>query len=156
MLIILMLILVVLFAFVQQIINNLYVLYILCLDHFYFAGVPRIIVFSRVPHTHKSLPARTHTRTSRVVPQYSRGSAGLYTAVLTPECSSRVQSSQPDLQMPSGALIHVPHYLGNLPLKVWRKMQDMVQNSESGEDLCSYTYTGNHAWVDMIYMTQKH
>ncbi len=51
MLIILMLILVVHFAFVQQINNNLYVLDILCLDHFYFAGVLRIILFSRVPHT---------------------------------------------------------------------------------------------------------
>ncbi len=58
-----MLILVVLFAFVQQINNNLYVLDILCLDHFYFAGVPRIILLSRIPHTHKSLPARTRTRT---------------------------------------------------------------------------------------------
>ena len=49
-----------------------------------------------------------------------------------PECSSRVQiSSQPDPQMPSGALIHVPRYLGNLPFRVWKKMQDIVQNSES-------------------------
>ncbi len=40
MLIILMLILVVLFAFVQQINNNLYVLDILYLDNFYFVGVP--------------------------------------------------------------------------------------------------------------------
>ncbi len=55
MLIILMLILVVLFACVQQINNSLYVLDILCLDHFYFAGVPRIILFSRILHKHKSL-----------------------------------------------------------------------------------------------------
>ncbi len=49
-----------------------------------------------------------------------------------PECSSRVQiSSQPDPQTPSGALIHVPHYLGNLPFRVWKKMQDIVQNRES-------------------------
>ncbi|KTF73562.1 hypothetical protein cypCar_00044233 [Cyprinus carpio] len=63
-----------------------------------------------------------------------------------PECSFRVQiSSQPDPQMPSGALIHVPRYLGNLPFRVWKKMQDIVQNSESGEDLCRYTYTGSDA-----------
>ncbi len=62
-----------------------------------------------------------------------------------PECSSRVQISEPDPQMPSGALIHVPRYLGNLPFRVWKKMQDIVQNSESGEDLCCYTYTGNDA-----------
>ncbi|XP_058624513.1 E3 ubiquitin-protein ligase TRIM35-like isoform X2 [Onychostoma macrolepis] len=47
-----------------------------------------------------------------------------------PECSSRVQiSSQPDPQTPSGALIHVPRYLGNLPFRVWKKMQDIVQNT---------------------------
>ncbi|KAF4116649.1 hypothetical protein G5714_004138 [Onychostoma macrolepis] len=41
----------------------------------------------------------------------------------------RVQiSSQPDPQTPSGALIHVPRYLGNLPFRVWKKMQDIVQN----------------------------
>ncbi len=77
------------------------VLDILCLDHFYFAGVWRIILFSRIPHTHththksllartrthKSLLALTRTRPSRVVPhrtllhwvpRYSRGSAALY------------------------------------------------------------------------------
>uniref|UniRef100_A0A8C1R8Z3 Tripartite motif containing 35-31 n=2 Tax=Cyprinus carpio TaxID=7962 RepID=A0A8C1R8Z3_CYPCA len=42
----------------------------------------------------------------------------------------RVQiSSQPDPQMPSGALIHVPRYLGNLPFRVWKKMQDIVQHT---------------------------
>uniref|UniRef100_A0A8C2CLQ0 B30.2/SPRY domain-containing protein n=1 Tax=Cyprinus carpio TaxID=7962 RepID=A0A8C2CLQ0_CYPCA len=42
----------------------------------------------------------------------------------------RVQiSSQPDPQTPSGALIHVPRYLGNLPIRVWKKMQDIVQNT---------------------------
>ncbi len=45
-----MLILVVPFDFVQQINNNLYALDILCLDNFYFAGVPRIILFSHIPH----------------------------------------------------------------------------------------------------------
>ncbi len=56
------------------------------------------------------------------------------------ECSSRVQiSSQPDPQTSSGALIHVPRYLGNLPFRVWKKMQDIVHNSESGEDVSSYT-----------------
>uniref|UniRef100_A0A8C0XZ78 Kinesin light chain n=1 Tax=Cyprinus carpio carpio TaxID=630221 RepID=A0A8C0XZ78_CYPCA len=53
-----------------------------------------------------------------------------------PDSMERVQiSSQPDPQMPSGALIHVPRYLCNLPFRVWKKMQDIVQNSESGEDL---------------------
>ncbi|XP_067220107.1 E3 ubiquitin-protein ligase TRIM35-like [Chanodichthys erythropterus] len=51
------------------------------------------------------------------------------TAVLTPECSSRVQISQPDPQMASGALIHVPRYLGNLQFRVWKKMQDIIQNT---------------------------
>ncbi|KAI2660938.1 E3 ubiquitin-protein ligase TRIM35 [Labeo rohita] len=60
-----------------------------------------------------------------------------------PVMMERVQISQPDPQTPSGALIHVSRYLGNLPFKVWKKMQDIVQNSESGEDLCCYTYTGN-------------
>ncbi|XP_016366006.1 tripartite motif-containing protein 35-like [Sinocyclocheilus rhinocerous] len=60
-----------------------------------------------------------------------------------PVSMERVQISQPDPQTPSGALIHVPRYLGNLPFRVWKKMQDIVQNSESGEDLCCYTYTGN-------------
>ncbi|XP_016105857.1 tripartite motif-containing protein 35-like [Sinocyclocheilus grahami] len=63
-----------------------------------------------------------------------------------PVSMERVQISQPDPQTPSGALIHVPRYLGNLPFRVWKKMQDIIQNSESGEDLCSHTYTGNDAW----------
>uniref|UniRef100_A0A8C1LZ50 Uncharacterized protein n=1 Tax=Cyprinus carpio TaxID=7962 RepID=A0A8C1LZ50_CYPCA len=47
-----------------------------------------------------------------------------------PITMERVQiSSQPDPQMPSGALIHVPRYLGNLPFRVWKKMQDIVQNT---------------------------
>uniref|UniRef100_A0A671RT83 Zinc-binding protein A33-like n=1 Tax=Sinocyclocheilus anshuiensis TaxID=1608454 RepID=A0A671RT83_9TELE len=47
-----------------------------------------------------------------------------------PVSMERVQiSSQPDPQTPSGALIHVPCYLGNLPFRVWRKMQDIVQNT---------------------------
>uniref|UniRef100_A0A8C1YER7 Uncharacterized protein n=1 Tax=Cyprinus carpio TaxID=7962 RepID=A0A8C1YER7_CYPCA len=47
-----------------------------------------------------------------------------------PDSMERVQiSSQPDPQMPSGALIHVPCYLGNLPFRVWKKMQDIVQNT---------------------------
>ncbi|XP_026076750.1 tripartite motif-containing protein 35-like isoform X2 [Carassius auratus] len=46
-----------------------------------------------------------------------------------PVSMERVQiSSQPDPQTPSGALIHVPRYLGNLPFRVWKKMQDIVQN----------------------------
>ncbi|XP_042611297.1 E3 ubiquitin-protein ligase TRIM35-like [Cyprinus carpio] len=47
-----------------------------------------------------------------------------------PVSMERVQiSSQPDPQTPSGALIHVPCYLGNLPFRVWKKMQDIVQNT---------------------------
>ncbi|KAI2666994.1 Nuclear factor 7, ovary [Labeo rohita] len=44
-----------------------------------------------------------------------------------PVSMERVQISQPDPQTPSGALIHVPCYLGNLPFRVWKKMQDIVQ-----------------------------
>ncbi len=82
MLIILMLILVVLFAFVQQINNNLYVLDRLCLDNFYFVGVLQIILLSRIPHTHKSLPARTRTRPSRVVPRRTLLHAGVQVSTL--------------------------------------------------------------------------
>ncbi|KAL1278978.1 hypothetical protein QQF64_025651, partial [Cirrhinus molitorella] len=46
-----------------------------------------------------------------------------------PVSMERVQISQPDPQMPSGALIDVPRYLGNLPFRVWKKMQDIVQNT---------------------------
>ncbi|XP_026066267.1 tripartite motif-containing protein 35-like [Carassius auratus] len=47
-----------------------------------------------------------------------------------PVSMERVQiSSQPDPQTPSGALIHVPRYLGNLLFRVWKKMQDIVQNT---------------------------
>uniref|UniRef100_A0A673IR97 Uncharacterized protein n=1 Tax=Sinocyclocheilus rhinocerous TaxID=307959 RepID=A0A673IR97_9TELE len=41
----------------------------------------------------------------------------------------RVQISQPDPQRPSGAFIQVPRYLGNLPFRVWKKMQDIVQHT---------------------------
>ncbi|XP_067224014.1 nuclear factor 7, ovary-like isoform X2 [Chanodichthys erythropterus] len=46
-----------------------------------------------------------------------------------PVSKERVQSSRPDPQMTSGALIYVPRYLGNLPFRVWKKMQDNVQNA---------------------------
>ncbi|XDV12218.1 hypothetical protein PO909_000931, partial [Leuciscus waleckii] len=46
-----------------------------------------------------------------------------------PVSMERVQISQPDPQMGSGALIHVSRYLGNLPFRVWKKMQDIVQNT---------------------------
>ncbi|XP_050957122.1 nuclear factor 7, ovary [Labeo rohita] len=46
-----------------------------------------------------------------------------------PVSMERVQISQPDPQTPSGALIHVPRYLGNLPFRVWKKMQDIVHNT---------------------------
>ncbi|XP_048059734.1 zinc-binding protein A33-like [Megalobrama amblycephala] len=46
-----------------------------------------------------------------------------------PVTMERLQSSQLDPQMPSEALIHVPLYLGNLQFRVWKKMQDIVQNT---------------------------
>ncbi|XP_073691432.1 nuclear factor 7, ovary-like [Garra rufa] len=46
-----------------------------------------------------------------------------------PVSMERVQISQPDPQTPSGALIDVPRYLGNLPFRVWKKMQDIIQNT---------------------------
>ncbi|XP_043082832.1 E3 ubiquitin-protein ligase TRIM35-like [Puntigrus tetrazona] len=47
-----------------------------------------------------------------------------------PVSKERVQiSSHPDPQTPSGALIHVPRYLGNLSFRVWKKMQDIIQNT---------------------------
>ncbi|XP_048014120.1 nuclear factor 7, ovary-like [Megalobrama amblycephala] len=46
-----------------------------------------------------------------------------------PVSMERVQSSQPDPQMASGALINVSRYLGNLPFRVWKKMEDIVQNT---------------------------
>ncbi len=64
-----------------------------------------------------------------------------------PECSSRVQISQPDPQMSSGALIHVPHYLSNLRFRVWEKMQETLHHSESPGDVKSlYTLctSNNH------------
>ncbi|XP_051988926.1 nuclear factor 7, ovary-like isoform X2 [Xyrauchen texanus] len=41
----------------------------------------------------------------------------------------RAQISQPEPQMTSGALIHVPHYLGNLTFRIWKKMQDIVHKT---------------------------
>ncbi|KAF4105297.1 nuclear factor 7, brain-like [Onychostoma macrolepis] len=41
----------------------------------------------------------------------------------------RVQISQPDPQMSSGALIHVPHYLSNLRFRVWKKMQETLKHT---------------------------
>ncbi|XP_077058277.1 nuclear factor 7, ovary-like [Siphateles boraxobius] len=46
-----------------------------------------------------------------------------------PVSMERVQISQPDPQMASGAFIDVPRYLGNLPFRVWKKMQDIIQNT---------------------------
>ncbi|KAG1935549.1 tripartite motif-containing protein 35-like [Pimephales promelas] len=41
----------------------------------------------------------------------------------------RVQISQPDPRMSSGALIHVSRYLGNLPFRVGKKMLETVQHT---------------------------
>ncbi|XP_016141811.1 nuclear factor 7, ovary-like isoform X1 [Sinocyclocheilus grahami] len=46
-----------------------------------------------------------------------------------PLTMERVQISQPDPQMPSGVLIHVSRYLGNLPCRVWKKMLNSVQKT---------------------------
>uniref|UniRef100_A0A8C1QT81 Zinc-binding protein A33-like n=1 Tax=Cyprinus carpio TaxID=7962 RepID=A0A8C1QT81_CYPCA len=39
------------------------------------------------------------------------------------------RGTQPDPERCCGALIDVPHYLGNLAFRVWKKMQDIVQNT---------------------------
>ncbi|XP_073675307.1 E3 ubiquitin-protein ligase TRIM35-like [Garra rufa] len=46
-----------------------------------------------------------------------------------PVMMERVQISQLDAQMPSGALIHVSRYLGNLSYRVWKKMLNSVQKT---------------------------
>ncbi|XP_067303026.1 tripartite motif containing 35-39 [Pseudorasbora parva] len=46
-----------------------------------------------------------------------------------PVTMERVQRSQPDPQMASGALIHVARHVGNLSFRVWKKAQDIVQNT---------------------------
>ncbi|CAM4328791.1 unnamed protein product [Leuciscus chuanchicus] len=52
-----------------------------------------------------------------------------------PGSIERVQISQPDPQMASGALTHVSRFLDDLPFRVWKKMQDIVQNISTGSAL---------------------
>uniref|UniRef100_A0A9J7XFK5 Tripartite motif containing 35-39 n=2 Tax=Cyprinus carpio TaxID=7962 RepID=A0A9J7XFK5_CYPCA len=40
-----------------------------------------------------------------------------------------MESLRSDPQLASGALINVARYLGNLPFRAWKKMQDVVQNT---------------------------
>ncbi|XDV37902.1 hypothetical protein PO909_007428 [Leuciscus waleckii] len=74
-----------------------------------------------------------------------------------PGSMERVQSSQPDPQMASGALIHVPRYLGNLPFRVWKKRQEYIRYTPVildpntadpclvvSDDLTSVTWSGNN------------
>ncbi|XP_052406531.1 nuclear factor 7, ovary-like isoform X1 [Carassius gibelio] len=79
-----------------------------------------------------------------------------------PVSMERVQiSSQPDPQTPSGALIHVSRYLGNLSFRVWKKMQDIVQNTPVildpntayqdlvlSDELTSVRYSSDHSVPD--------
>uniref|UniRef100_A0A8C2D5A7 Uncharacterized protein n=1 Tax=Cyprinus carpio TaxID=7962 RepID=A0A8C2D5A7_CYPCA len=46
-----------------------------------------------------------------------------------PATMERIQISQPDPQMPSGVLIYMPRYLGNLQYRVWKKMLNSVQKT---------------------------
>uniref|UniRef100_A0A8C2D4N4 Uncharacterized protein n=1 Tax=Cyprinus carpio TaxID=7962 RepID=A0A8C2D4N4_CYPCA len=46
-----------------------------------------------------------------------------------PLTMERIQISQPDPQMPSGVLIYMPRYLGNLQYRVWKKMLNSVQKT---------------------------
>ncbi|XP_073704487.1 zinc-binding protein A33-like [Garra rufa] len=46
---------------------------------------------------------------------------------MLPVSMESVQTSQPDPQTPSGALIHVPRYLSNLPFRIWRSLLDYLQ-----------------------------
>uniref|UniRef100_A0A673KPV0 Nuclear factor 7, brain-like n=1 Tax=Sinocyclocheilus rhinocerous TaxID=307959 RepID=A0A673KPV0_9TELE len=50
---------------------------------------------------------------------------GVFVLQEFPVTMERVQISQPDPQIPSGALIHVSRYLGNLPFRVWKKMRNV-------------------------------
>ncbi len=45
--------------------------------------------------------------------------------------------------------------LGQPALRVWKKMQDIVQNRSLEKILCCYTYTGNDAWGN-IYRFQHY
>ncbi|KAL1249672.1 hypothetical protein QQF64_020677 [Cirrhinus molitorella] len=83
-----------------------------------------------------------------------------------PGVMERVQSVQSDPQLASGALINVASYLGNLPFRVWKKMQDIVQNTpvildpntahpdlHLSDDLTSLTCHTNSQWL--LPITEK-
>ncbi len=68
----------------QQINNNLY-----GLDHFYFAGLPQIILFSRIPHTQVSSRPHSHSPIKSCPAPHP---VALGPAVLPRECSSLVET----------------------------------------------------------------
>ncbi|XP_016358824.1 nuclear factor 7, brain-like [Sinocyclocheilus anshuiensis] len=61
--------------------------------------------------------------------QFLRDEEEATITALREEEEQKVQISQPDPQMSSGALIHASHYLSDLRFRVWKKMQETLQHS---------------------------